>query len=71
MTPSVFAPHKRRLNSLRHRLGSLIRVPPQQICGVKIPLSDGSFFKLFDFFIGEYLKEHFQVQPGIVGHGSS
>ena len=46
---SVFAAHKRRLNGLRQRLGSLVCFPPQQICGVEIPLPDGSFFKLFDF----------------------
>jgi hypothetical protein len=67
----VFAPHKRRLNWRRRRLGSLICFPLQQICSVKIPLPDGSFLKLFDFFIGEYLKEHFQVHPRIVGYGSS
>ena len=37
----------------------------QQICSVNIPLPDGSFFKLFDLSIGEYLKEHFQVHPRI------
>jgi hypothetical protein len=46
-------------------------LPTAQICGVKIPLPDRSFFKLFDFFIGQDRKEHFQVRPRIVGHGSS
>jgi hypothetical protein len=49
MLPSVFAPQNRRLNRLRHRLGSLLCFPPPQICGVKIPLPDRSFFKFFDF----------------------
>jgi hypothetical protein len=55
----VFAAHERRLNWLRHRPESLICFSAQQICGVEIPLPDGSFFKLFDFFIGEDLKDHF------------
>jgi hypothetical protein len=67
----IFAAHKRRLNWLRHRPESFICFPPQQICGVKIALPDGSFFKLFDFLIGEDLQEHFQVHPRIVRHGSS
>jgi hypothetical protein len=67
----VFAAYKRRLNWLRHRLGSLICFSAQQICGVKILLPDGSFFELFDLFIGEDLKEHFQVHFRIFDHGSS
>jgi hypothetical protein len=63
----IFAAHKRRLNWLRHRLESLICFSAQQICGVKIPLPDGSFLKLFDFFVGEDRKEHFQVHPRIAG----
>jgi len=55
------------LNWLRYRLGSLICFPLQQVCGLKIPLPDGSFFKLLDFFIHEDRKEHLQVQPRIVG----
>jgi hypothetical protein len=50
------------LNWLRLRQGSLACFPPQQICGVETPLPDGSFFKLFDFLIGEDLKDYFQVQ---------
>ena len=34
-------------------------------------VSDGSFFEFFDFFIGEYLQEHFQVHLRIFSHGSS
>lgn len=34
----IFAAYKWRLNRLRRRQGSLICFPPQQICGVKIPL---------------------------------
>jgi hypothetical protein len=58
----VVAAHKRRLNWLRHRLGSLICLPAQEI-SINIPLSDRSFFKRFDFFIGEDRKDHFSGSP--------
>jgi hypothetical protein len=41
----VFAAHKRRLNWLRHRLGSLICFQSQEICGVKIPLHFHTHFE--------------------------